>query len=141
LGTFSQSCDTYNRGGFTTHTLISVFLYLCVYVLMYLYVFVCVSEPVYSLCTYINSITHFWSEGVANMEVNTTRNDSFVSHPRFNLPPQKKTSIDHQNPHFRTPSSPTPPETDTREDPTHQKPDEVTVEPQGSSRCRPSGFF
>ena len=51
---------------------------------------------------------------------------SFSSHPDTTYP--KKTTISNQNPTLQTPSSPTNPGTDVREDPHHQMTHEITVE-------------
>jgi hypothetical protein len=42
--------------------------------------------------------------------------------------PKKRTTVSSQNPTLQIPSSPKHPGTDSREDPPHQKPSEITVE-------------
>ena len=59
--------------------------------------------------------------------LNSMGHGTFSSHSRYHLP-KKRTNVSSQNPTLQTPSSPKHPGTDTREDPPHQKPREITVE-------------
>ena len=51
----------------------------------------------------------------------------FSSHSRYH-PPKKRTTVSYQNPTLQTPSSPKHPGTDSRKDPPHQKPRDITVD-------------